>query len=299
MENEYLYDDSHHLDQFPIDFDNLPESPDFSEEQEMVFQFAKQEVPSSKNIMKSTNFENCIKGADTMELCEKAQKNVDVDCSAQNCNESTTADKPLPFAIKIPEEEKTPVPSNKEIIDESSSVNSQTLRKSSKSIAQSETTVRKFKRGKSIKKFKRWDRDDDKKLFRKLREFEKKLLQGHEEKDTNACPVQPGETSDLSQHGSKKLSTVKNFGATILDEIFNESKAIFVEELEAIMKEVGWRAPYDAFIARIQTLRSRDFSCRELKQLKKLVKQRKYKIADYEQILFEFPGKSMTRLKEV
>lgn len=67
-----------------------------------------------------------------------------------------------------------------------------------------------------------------------------------------------------------------------------------------LAKKFGWKSLKKYLVLRIQSLSKRDFSVRETKALKRILKRDyEYKDLDYGKIIYEFPGKSVQRLKEV
>lgn len=115
------------------------------------------------------------------------------------------------------------------------------------------------------RKEQRWRRNDDKELFKLIREFERKGI--------------------LTLSEIMEMSTKDAFSSKVLT---------------LIARSFNWKGLNKQLLTRIQNLSSRDFSARELKQLKStLKKQYKYKNLDYDELIYNFPGKSMHRLQEV
>mmetsp|Transcript_14086 Transcript_14086/g.15745 ORF Transcript_14086/g.15745 Transcript_14086/m.15745 type:complete len:175 (-) Transcript_14086:107-631(-) len=70
--------------------------------------------------------------------------------------------------------------------------------------------------------------------------------------------------------------------------------------IHLLAKKFGWKSLMKNLVQRIQALFKKDFSVREIKLLKQIIKKEYcYKSLDYEKIIFHFPGKKMCRLKEV
>ncbi|CAI2368624.1 unnamed protein product [Moneuplotes crassus] len=67
-----------------------------------------------------------------------------------------------------------------------------------------------------------------------------------------------------------------------------------------LRNRVGWNAAPKKLLARIKYCCSTDFSCREIKLLKKILKKEHFHDQiDLEKIIYHFPGKTMTSLKKV
>lgn len=113
---------------------------------------------------------------------------------------------------------------------------------------------------------KRWNRNKDKSLFKVIRSLEKEGKLSLEEL--------------ISLDASKDASS--NPGVCIL------------------AKKFRWKSLKKFLLLRIQSLSKRDFSVRETKALKKILKKEyQYKDLDYSKIIEEFPGKTVRRLEEV
>jgi hypothetical protein len=112
---------------------------------------------------------------------------------------------------------------------------------------------------------KRWKREDDKRLFQLIREFE-----------------------DDGVFTFKELINM------------NLSDAIHNEGIVELARQFEWKGLNKALVTRIKSLSKKDFSARELKQLKSMLRKvYHYKDFDYNEILYEFPGKHINRLREV
>ena len=112
----------------------------------------------------------------------------------------------------------------------------------------------------------RWSREDDKKLFAKIREFEREGLITFK----HILKINP-------RHKLRKFKT-----------------------LAKLASSVNWEPPLPKMVERIQILSRPQFSVRELKQLKSII-YHEYKDApvDYDKILYEFPGRTYERVVEV
>ena len=64
-----------------------------------------------------------------------------------------------------------------------------------------------------------------------------------------------------------------------------------------IKRKLGWKTCVKSLIERIKSCISDEFSVRDLKKLKGLIKSKKKEI-NYEEILFNFPGKSLELVKK-
>lgn len=113
------------------------------------------------------------------------------------------------------------------------------------------------------KRQKRWGRQNDKKLFEKIREYEtKKYL-----KLKDLMKIQ------LSHHTFKH------------------------PVVKMLARELGWGETSKMLLERIQTLCKKNFSTREIKALKNIIKKEyKYRDVDHEAIFYHFPGKTMSEL---
>lgn len=114
-------------------------------------------------------------------------------------------------------------------------------------------------------KKKRWGREEDKKLFNLVREMDKE-------------------------------------GTLTFDELktIRPSQAHKHEGVCLLTKRFGWKAIARNLLYRIENLQGRDFSVREVKHIKNIVKREyKYKDIDYEKVIYHFPGKSLARVIEV
>lgn len=112
----------------------------------------------------------------------------------------------------------------------------------------------------------RWNRADDKKLFQVIRDLEAKGL--------------------LSLH---QLLQIKITRASFRNKL-----------LKKIAEQLDWRETSKLLLARIQKLSKMEFTTREVKLLKRMIKKNyAYKNLDYEAIFYHFPGKTMQELIEV
>ena len=109
----------------------------------------------------------------------------------------------------------------------------------------------------------RWGRKEDKELFKQIYLLEKQ----------GAISL-----TELSQINTNDFEMTKDVGLNILVEKFN------------------WKSELKALVIRIQNCLSDKFSVRETRLLKKLCK--KSSPPNYEEILYNFPGKSMKRVVE-
>jgi hypothetical protein len=111
----------------------------------------------------------------------------------------------------------------------------------------------------------RWKREDDKRLFQLIREFE-----------------------DDGVFTFKELLNM------------NLSDAIQNEGIIELARQFEWKGLNKQLVLRIKNLSKKDFSARELKQLKSMLRKvYHYKDFDYNEILYDFPGKHINRLREV
>lgn len=113
---------------------------------------------------------------------------------------------------------------------------------------------------------KRWRREDDKRLFSVIRSLER---EGHL-------------TLEELTHMNPATEACGHKGVSMLAKIFE------------------WKSLKKHLVIRIQSLVKRDFSVRETKNLKRILKKEyNYENLNYEKIIYEFPGKSFARLIEV
>lgn len=111
----------------------------------------------------------------------------------------------------------------------------------------------------------RWGRDDDRRLFGAIRQLE-------------------------------------NEGVITYKELMNMPLQIAFSSKEVIQlaQSIGWKTLNRQLLTRIRKLSKRDFSAREIKQLKSIIRHDdNHKDLNYENIIYHFPGKSLKRLKEV
>lgn len=114
-------------------------------------------------------------------------------------------------------------------------------------------------------KLTRWGRDKDKVLFQLIHDMEK-----------------------------QNLLTLEGLANIDLNEAYNNEEALLLAH------KFGWKTIVKNLIIRIKSLINRDFSIREMKNLKRIIKKDyKYKKLDFEKIIYDFPGKTMQRLQEV
>jgi hypothetical protein len=114
-------------------------------------------------------------------------------------------------------------------------------------------------------KLTRWGRDKDKVLFQLIHDMEK-----------------------------QNLLTLEGLANIDLNEAYNNEEALLLAH------KFGWKTIVKNLIIRIKSLINRDFSIREMKNLKRIIKKEyKYKKLDFEKIIYDFPGKTMQRLQEV
>mmetsp|Transcript_17988 Transcript_17988/g.17714 ORF Transcript_17988/g.17714 Transcript_17988/m.17714 type:complete len:104 (-) Transcript_17988:67-378(-) len=79
-----------------------------------------------------------------------------------------------------------------------------------------------------------------------------------------------------------------------------DKEACTSQGVNTLAKKFGWKSLKKYLVLRIQSLCKRDFSVRETKNLKRIIKKDyNYKNLNYRKIIFEFPGKSVARLQEV
>ena len=71
------------------------------------------------------------------------------------------------------------------------------------------------------------------------------------------------------------------------------------KEVINLGKSLNWKYSLRNLIVRVQKFVNSNFSVRETKLLKKLVKESDMKNIDYENILYNFPGKSIERIRSV
>lgn len=121
------------------------------------------------------------------------------------------------------------------------------------------------KKGKKrCKKFTRWGREEDKHLFARIRELE----------NNNTFRIQ-----------------------AILD-LDPESDVDRVPEVIFLVKEVSWISSPTKLVKRVQSLANEsEFSVRDMKLLKRTLKKKyKNKKVNYEELMFQFPGKDINVL---
>ena len=112
---------------------------------------------------------------------------------------------------------------------------------------------------------KRWGRKDDRKLFKLIRNSE--------------------------ANGILTLKEILQFSPTDMD--------LPNQHIIQLVEESNWRQSPKELILRVKNLMRNDFSVREGKDLKNIIKKSKYKNLNYEQILEYFPGKTLERIIQV
>lgn len=113
---------------------------------------------------------------------------------------------------------------------------------------------------------KRWGRDDDKRLFGVIRSLEKQ--------------------------GLLSLQEILEMDAN--------TQACSNKGVSALAKKFKWKSLKKYLVFRIQSLWGKEFSVRETKLLKRIIKKNyNYENLDYENILYNFPGKTLERVMEV
>lgn len=120
-------------------------------------------------------------------------------------------------------------------------------------------------RSQKNKSGKRWSREEDILLFKQIRTLEAQGVLTLDE--------------ILSMDAYKQAS--KSTGVRILAELF------------------GWKGLMRHLVLRVKSLCNKDFSIREIKRLKKIVKSYKYQNLDYTQISYEFPGQTEQKIKQL
>lgn len=67
-----------------------------------------------------------------------------------------------------------------------------------------------------------------------------------------------------------------------------------------LAKRFGWKTIVRNLVTRIRNLQEKDFSVREVKLMKQIIKKDyKYMNVNYDDIIYHFPGKSLARVIEV
>ncbi|CAI2382750.1 unnamed protein product [Moneuplotes crassus] len=86
-----------------------------------------------------------------------------------------------------------------------------------------------------------------------------------------------------------------------LDEILNlNSHSSNYEGIEQLKERSGWKACHTKLLARIRSLCVSEFSFREIKKLKKILrKDYNFGEIDYDKVIYEFPGKTKGTLIEL
>ncbi|CAI2363630.1 unnamed protein product [Moneuplotes crassus] len=112
----------------------------------------------------------------------------------------------------------------------------------------------------------RWGREQDKMLFQEIRLLER----------------------------TDRLSIPEIFALKTKEDCLKD------DDFMNLRNRVGWNAAPKKLLTRIKSRCGTDFSCREIKLLKKLLKKWDYHYQiDLEKIIYHFPGKTMTGLKRV
>lgn len=112
----------------------------------------------------------------------------------------------------------------------------------------------------------RWGRKHDKNLFQVIRDMEKEGI------TTLDDILELDEEEDLSQHRG----------------------------ILQVGDRAGWRSSPAKLLLRIKALKTENFSFREVKALKKILKNKyEYENINFEKVIYEFPGKTMKALKIV
>ncbi|CAI2384478.1 unnamed protein product [Moneuplotes crassus] len=113
---------------------------------------------------------------------------------------------------------------------------------------------------------KRWGRSQDKMLFKHIRKME--------------------------QH--KQICMGEVFKLQTYNDCLHD------ESLQELSKSVGWKASAKKLLARIKSLWDTEFSCREVKQLKQILKRNyEYKGINLNEVIYHFPGKNMLTLEKM
>ncbi|CAI2382062.1 unnamed protein product [Moneuplotes crassus] len=111
----------------------------------------------------------------------------------------------------------------------------------------------------------RWGRKQDKILFQTIRDMEQEeILTLHE---------------FLNPDSDKKLK----------DYI----------EIQQLCERSGWKSSPSKLLTRIKSLCTPEFSFREMTLLKKILKTYKYQNIDYDKVIYEFPGKTISDLRNM
>ncbi|CAI2359130.1 unnamed protein product [Moneuplotes crassus] len=88
-----------------------------------------------------------------------------------------------------------------------------------------------------------------------------------------------------------------------LDELLNWDHTLTLKDNEAIQElciRSQWKAHPGKLLTRIQSLSKHEFSFREIKKLKQILRRKyNYKNIDYNEVIYGFPGKSMAALKKM
>lgn len=92
-------------------------------------------------------------------------------------------------------------------------------------------------------------------------------------------------------------------GLFVLDDLvaLDENEDLYqYEGIRQLCSRACWRATPAKLLGRIKTLRDTKFSFREIKALKKLLRDGyEYENIDYDKVLYDFPGKTMEKLREM
>ena len=99
----------------------------------------------------------------------------------------------------------------------------------------------------------------------------------------------------------KTIHQLENLNLISLTELENidPAEGKHNENIRYLHSILGWKSSFKDLVRRIQSKISHDFSKREIKYLKKIMNDvYNYENIDYEEVLYQFPGKTLERVKE-
>ena len=100
----------------------------------------------------------------------------------------------------------------------------------------------------------------------------------------------------------KNIRILEKQGVTSLNEIIHmnaETEAETHSGVAQLVTSLNWKSSPKHLVYRVQKQMSYDFSIREVKLLKKQLKRSHYNSIDYDTLIYDYPGKTMKRLKQV
>lgn len=257
-------EDQYQFEDFvPVCIEGMDESPSFAPEEDLPFvNMFKDQTETEK--LQSTNISvPLVPEVNFTKLLINSQLKIQQDANASEvkCKSEPVLRPKSKRVIK-----------SKTISDELPRCNPQRTSKTKTLQKSKEKAHDKFDESKSendntfgVEKATRWGREHDRMLFQLIRQLETEGILTFDELKT----IQPRQA-------------YRHKGVCLL------------------AKRFGWKTIVRNLVSRIRNLQEKDFSVREVKLMKQIIKKDyKYKNVDYDKIIYHFPGKSLARVTEV